>query len=149
MVTCVPSGRRRAGRHPLESLLYSNDTLRPRLRNVLNATMEPYTPREFSKGRYTGAQAASGQHILLIDDTWTTGASVVSAAHALYAVGAISVDVLVLGRHFVPSYDHGDLYVDRARRLGFDSRYCAICDDRQAQGSSLLEEYQGRRARSR
>lgn len=42
--------------------------------------------------------ASFGHHVLLIDDTWTGGGHVTSAALALRAGGAAHVSVLVLAR---------------------------------------------------
>jgi hypothetical protein len=42
--------------------------------------------------------AVSGQHVLVLDDTWTTGAKVHSAALAARRAGAAAVTVMVEGR---------------------------------------------------
>jgi orotate phosphoribosyltransferase len=49
--------------------------------------------------------------VLLIDDTWTTGASAESAAHVLKAAGAGVVAVVVIGRHIHEEFE------DNAERL--------------------------------
>ena len=41
----------------------------------------------------------AGADVVLLDDTWTTGASAQSACAALRLAGARSVAVIVLGRH--------------------------------------------------
>lgn len=43
-------------------------------------------------------------HVMLIDDTWVTGATTLSAAATLRASGARHVSVLVLARWLVPSF---------------------------------------------
>jgi orotate phosphoribosyltransferase len=42
---------------------------------------------------------------LLLDDTWTTGASAQSAALALRRAGARSIVTVVLGRHINPQFE--------------------------------------------
>jgi orotate phosphoribosyltransferase len=42
--------------------------------------------------------------VLLIDDTWTSGASIQSAAGALRVAGSGPVGALVLGRHISAGY---------------------------------------------
>jgi hypothetical protein len=46
--------------------------------------------------------------VLLVDDTWTTGANAQSAAYELKRAGAQRVACVVVGRYMVPGYaDHG------------------------------------------
>jgi orotate phosphoribosyltransferase len=45
----------------------------------------------------------SGEDVLLVDDTWVSGASAQSAAAALKLAGARRVAIIVLGRHIDPS----------------------------------------------
>ncbi|NED11784.1 hypothetical protein [Streptomyces sp. SID9124] len=56
---------------------------------------------------------------LLVDDTWTTGNHVRSAATALKAAGARRVAVVVLGRHLNPSCRDTSDHVARARLWQF------------------------------
>ena len=56
-------------------------------------------PRDINVNHYSAEPAtATGHHVLLIDDTWTGGGHVTSAAMALKAAGATYVSVLVLAR---------------------------------------------------
>lgn len=48
--------------------------------------------------------AVAGKRVLLLDDTYTTGASILPAADLLVAHGATVVGPVVLGRHFRPGY---------------------------------------------
>jgi hypothetical protein len=132
IATWVPSGRQRSGIHPLEELLQASSD--SRLVEHLLSTLEPgggpAIEHQFSPRRFTASRIVHGQHILLIDDTWTRGASIFSAAHALYEAGAKSVNCLVIGRHMNPGHQDPDRYLDRAKSLGFDPRYCTFCDTR-------------------
>ncbi|WP_344930796.1 hypothetical protein [Saccharopolyspora gregorii] len=66
------------------------------------------TPRELVPGMWKinpGANPAE-HHVLLIDDTWTTGGNAQSAAVALRSAGASAVTILTLAR-----------WLDRSREL--------------------------------
>jgi len=96
-VCVVPSGRGRPGAHPLQALVQACLTL-PWLAlhsqpgaDSLARTLDP--------GRFRAARPLLGAAVLLLDDTWVTGASVQSAAAALKRAGARSVAAVVLGRH--------------------------------------------------
>jgi hypothetical protein len=92
----VPSGRSRPGAHPLVAMAGSLLRL-PQVELSLNdrdgVSARLVSPQRYRSPRLTGAD------VLLIDDTWTTGASCCSAAAALKAAGARSVAVVVIGRH--------------------------------------------------
>lgn len=65
---------------------------------VLTAAAAVSNPREVNPGHYTATADAADQHVLVIDDTWTSGAHATSAALAVRAAGASHVSVLVLAR---------------------------------------------------
>jgi hypothetical protein len=93
-VAVVPSRRARPGAHPLQALAIPYLSLpwaRLRLARADNAQYPD--PWRFESERITGAS------VLLLDDTWTSGASAVSAAAAFKLAGARRVAVVVLGRH--------------------------------------------------
>jgi hypothetical protein len=91
----VPTGRGRPGQHPLRALIS------PYLRIPWAQVMvqpRPEPNRDLDPGRFAVAPVP-GARVLLVDDTWTTGASAQSAAMALRRAGARSVATVVLGRH--------------------------------------------------
>lgn len=99
----VPSTRGRPGRHPLETLATPVLSL-PWARLCVRSSQEPPDPddRDLSLNRYVARGRLRGARVLLLDDTWTTGAHAQSAAAALKLAGAARVAVLVLGRHLGP-----------------------------------------------
>lgn len=95
-VAVVPSGRGRQGPHPLRVLVQPYlcvpwTDLSPRAAGV--SQQRDLDPDRFCAPRLPGAR------VLLLDDTWTSGASAQSAAMALRRAGAAAVAVIVLGRH--------------------------------------------------
>jgi orotate phosphoribosyltransferase len=68
----------------------------------------------------------NGQSVLLIDDTWTTGANAQSAAAALKVAGAGPIGAVVIGRHLNRAWHENDR---RLRGISgpFDWRRCALC----------------------
>ncbi|HET9102488.1 MAG TPA: phosphoribosyltransferase [Solirubrobacteraceae bacterium] len=143
LVTTVPSGaRERDAEHPLRRIVGELVApTRDRYAPALERSDVPVAPRMTAADKYRARQRLDGQTILLIDDTWTTGASARSAAIALDRAGAARVAVLVLGR-----YLHRD-YRDNAARLAtlpdpFDWDHCAhhahaCCDVSQAHPSTV------------
>src|ERR1700689_836046 len=93
-VAVVPSCRGRPGTHPLQAMTAPYLTLPWVHLSAADgpAALDP-DPRRFRPERIAGAS------VLLLDDTWTSGASATGAAAALRLAGARAVAVVVLGRH--------------------------------------------------
>jgi hypothetical protein len=95
-VAVVPSRRGRSGPHPLQAMTAPFLTLPwARLRPALGDSPGSGNPDPW----LFESQRIAGASVLLLDDTWTSGASAVSAAAALRIAGARRVAVVVLGRH--------------------------------------------------
>lgn len=93
-VAVVPTASARPGVHPLRKLIapylgwpWAELAARPDQRE-----------RDLDPGRFAAAPVP-GARVLLVDDTWTTGASAQSAAMALRRAGARSIATVVIGRH--------------------------------------------------
>jgi hypothetical protein len=95
----VPSGCGRPGPHPLLALASP----------YLRLPLWPLAIRPGSQGRdldvhrFQASRAQAGESVLLLDDTWVSGASAQSAAAALKLAGARYVAIVVLGRHINPA----------------------------------------------
>ena len=127
LVATVPSGdRERDESHPLRHI--AGELVGPtrgRYERLLSRSAAPVEPRAFDPARYEPVRKLSGESVLLVDDTWTTGASAQSAAAALKSVGAGAVAAVVIGRHVNRDWDENDR---RLRALpGFDWNRCALC----------------------
>ena len=92
----VPSCRGRGGPHPLRAM--AEPYLRLPWAALAARPGADGRARDLDPERFTAARL-DGARVLLLDDTWTTGASVQSAAMALRAAGASTVAAVVLGRH--------------------------------------------------
>jgi hypothetical protein len=91
----VPSGRGRPGPHPLEALVRLALPWVP----LLARPGADAWGRVLDPGRFCAPGSVTGQAVLLLDDTWTSGGTAQSAAVALKRAGARSVAVVVAGRH--------------------------------------------------
>jgi hypothetical protein len=93
----VPSGRGRPGPHPLQALVRGCLAL-PWVPLLARPGADTWG-RVLDPGRFCAPRPLTGQAVLLLDDTWTSGGSAQSAAVALKRAGARSVAVVVVGRH--------------------------------------------------
>jgi adenine/guanine phosphoribosyltransferase-like PRPP-binding protein len=64
----------------------------------------------------------TGQHILIVDDTWTSGSRAQSAALAVRRAGAHRVGVLVVGRWLDPDYAGTAPFLKALCSYDFDPR---------------------------
>jgi hypothetical protein len=105
LAAIVPSGQGRPGPHPLLGIVAS----------CVDASIVPLSAAPGAAARARGLAdgvavgwltvggAVAGADVLLVDDTWVSGASAQSAAAALKAAGARRVALVVIGRHVDPA----------------------------------------------
>jgi hypothetical protein len=129
IVTTVPSGdRARDPVHPLRRIVGELvGPTRERYEPLLRRSALHVMSREVHAGKFEPARGLDGEPVLLVDDTWTTGANARSAAAALVGAGAGPVAAVVIGRHLNRRWQENDR---RLRGLGqpFDWNRCALCD---------------------
>jgi predicted amidophosphoribosyltransferase len=127
-VTTVPSSDRvRDEHHPLRHIVGTLvGPTRERHQRILRRTGTDTPPRLFSEEKFEAIEPLNGHSVLLIDDTWTTGASAQSAAAALKSAGAGPVAALVIGRHLNREWHQNDRRL-RGIAQPFDWSHCAIC----------------------
>ena len=94
----VPTGAGRPGPHPLLRLVSPY----LRLPGCALALRPGRQGRDLDLDRFQVLARPAGASVLLLDDTWVSGASAQSAAAALKLAGARHVAVVVLGRHVNP-----------------------------------------------
>jgi hypothetical protein len=93
----VPSGRGRPGPHPLKALV--SGYLRLPWARLDQRPGADAWGRCLDPERFRAPPSLAGARVLLLDDTWVSGAAAQSAAVALKRAGCRSVATLVLGRH--------------------------------------------------
>ncbi len=128
LVTTVPSGERaRDDEHPLRQIVGAVvGPTRDRYERLLKRSTNVANARTFDSQKYEPTRALAGEAVLLIDDTWTTGANAQSAAAALKGAGAGAVAAVVIGRHLNREWHENDRRL-RGIARPFDWSRCALC----------------------
>jgi orotate phosphoribosyltransferase len=105
LAAVVPSGQGRPGAHPLAAIVASciDVPIVPLSTAPGAATRARGLANGVAAGWLTVGGAVAGADVLLVDDTWVSGASAQSAAAALKAAGARRVALVVIGRHVDPA----------------------------------------------
>jgi hypothetical protein len=67
-----------------------------------------------------------GRHVLVPDDTWTTGARAQSMSLTLRAAGASGVSVMVLARWLAPGWEATGAYLKTHPHRDFDPAVCPV-----------------------
>ncbi len=125
-VTSVPSSSGRAGVHPFEAALEWVPWLSNQHRRVLGRGAGVATHNNASDDAFRAITNIEGSRVLLIDDTYTTGARAQSAASALAQAGARCVAIVPVGRVISPQFsDDVQAYWDAQRAIRF--RFDACC----------------------
>jgi len=118
----VPTGCGRPGPHPLLAL--SAPYLRlPVTRLVIRPGEQGRDP---NPNRFSAERTGPGASVLLLEDTWVSGASAQSAAAALKRAGARHVAVVVLGRHVDPADRLGGPLAARLAPAPYTAANCAV-----------------------
>lgn len=128
LVTTVPSSDRTHDQtHPLRLVVSELvGPTRERYRPLLSRSDTVVEAHEFSARKFEARGEIADRSVLLIDDTWTTGANAQSAAAALKAAGAGAVAAVVMGRYLNRGWHHNDRRL-RGLRPPFDWHRCAHC----------------------
>ena len=118
----VPTGCGRPGPHPLLELAAPYLRL-PLTRLIIRPGEQG---RDLNVNRFIADRTAAGASVLLLDDTWVSGASVQSASAALKRAGARHVAVVVLGRHIDPADRLAGPLAARLAPAPYDPAKCAV-----------------------
>jgi predicted amidophosphoribosyltransferase len=127
IVTTIPPGQSaREREHPLRWMVGEViEVTRDRYQGLLRRSSLEVAPRSFHPGKYASEASLSGEPVLLIDDTWTTGSTAQSAAATLKAAGAGAVAAVVIGRHINRDWHANDRRLRALPRFDWDQ--CALC----------------------
>jgi phosphoribosylpyrophosphate synthetase len=133
LVSTVPSTRQRVD-HPLEVIVGRDVALtRDRYQPLLEAVDTRVDDRTPDASQFKAVEAVpEGKAVLLIDDTFTTGSRVQSAAAQLRQSGAGAVVVVCLGRHFNRRQEGehaeaAETYFQQVRSRGWSWSSCCLC----------------------
>lgn len=127
-VTIVPSKSGGHEPHPLERVIKLGRTLSRQYRPLL----EPWKPDAIGRAQasdrgYRATTDVDGLRVLLIDDTFTSGATFQSAASALALAGARVVGGVVIGRVIHPDFStEAAALWERQERVQFDFNVCCL-----------------------
>ena len=128
LITTVPGGTIERDRdQPLRLIVgEAVGPTRGRYLRLLVRSEAKVAPRCFDPERFTPTRPLDGEAVLLIDDTWTSGASAQSAAAVLRSAGAGLVSALVMGRHVSRGWRGNDRHLRRLESP-FDWSGCVHC----------------------
>jgi DNA recombination-mediator protein A len=122
-VTIIPSTREggRPDGHPLEAAIKLVPWVSPYLPLLRRGDM-PIGHRSAEDDGYEPLPDARGRSVLLVDDTFTSGARLQSAASALTRGGAAVVAAVVIGRIVHPDFADNRALVGRSALVGIQLR---------------------------
>ena len=127
VLTTVPSSRERAGQHPLEQAIDMAPPLRDAHERFLRRGEVETGHNRASDQGFEVIADVEDRSVLLIDDTFTSGARIQSAASALALAGATVVAAVVVGRFVNPSFsDETQALWDNASAGEFSFDTCCV-----------------------
>lgn len=152
-VTYVPSSRGRMGLHPVAALARSVAPVSDPAGGIVRFLLEPSTTdqaqalidsRAPGAARFTVADryrsAVEGRHVLVVDDTWTSGSSIQSAAAVVKLAGAASVTGLCVARWLSARYSD-QLALMKTLTRQYEPGHCPISGDLCRPGSQVIGEH--------
>ncbi len=135
VVTTVPSAVHRYP-HPLTTIIRDKvGATSDRYVELLEPSNSTYDEREISSTRYVATHTNSGnpEPVLIIDDTFTSGAHIQSASACLSEAGYGPIAALCIGRHFNRRPEKrgymksAESYYRAAKQLGWNWNVCSQC----------------------
>jgi len=130
LVTGVPSTRveGRPGRHPLQTAIRRAGALAPRYEPLLARGPGQVDHKLADDDAFTVPRRLTGERVLVVDDTLTSGARLQSAVSALRLNGASAVAAIVVGRVIDPDWNGSCRRIwDQARATPFTFDQCCLC----------------------
>jgi hypothetical protein len=118
----VPSLPRKQGEHALHEIV---KRVAPGCEVVLVAAQKVRRSRAICADHFEAETALpAGGHVLLFDDTWTTGGHAQSAALALKKAGAERVSLLVVARWIKPDFFDNEWFLRKIATKPYDPAIC-------------------------
>jgi hypothetical protein len=122
----IPSLKGRPGAHPLFTMALNMNAVNES--PLLTAQLTECYDRDVSERRFALRPSVdlTRRHVLLLDDTWTSGANAHSAALTLRGSGAHKVSVMVIGRWLVPRFGRNAEFIRDRLHDPYDPRLCPV-----------------------
>ena len=118
----VPSLPAKPGEHPFHQLVAR---LAPGQEVRLRAADWVEDARAVNPDHFrVGQPLPAGSHVLLMDDTWTSGGHAQSAALALRGAGAARVSLLVIARWISPKYGDNAEFLRKLSKSDYNPELC-------------------------
>lgn len=124
----IPSSAGRVGEHPFVAIA--------RVMNAVEATPQlvPRTDTVFGDREVTPARFAlspagarfDGQHVMILDDTWTSGSRTQSTAVLLRQHGAELISVMTVARWIEPGWANNQAFIRQRLTTDFDPDRCPV-----------------------
>ena len=130
MRVTVPSLNRRPGVHPFTAIAQAMKAVDDN-RLALVPAPRAVSDRVVSASQFAivPKRSLAGQHILILDDTWTTGSNTQSAALTLRQAGAHRVSMMVVGRWLSQTYGGNAEFIRARLRRDYDPSICPVTGD--------------------
>jgi hypothetical protein len=118
----VPSLPAKPGEHPLHAIV---SKIAPWPEIPLAAAAKARQPRVVNPEHFQAlGQFPRGSHVVLVDDTWTTGGHAQSAVLALRGVGAAHVSLLVVARWVKEDFGDNAAFLHGLADRDYDPKIC-------------------------
>jgi len=124
-IQVVPSSRPERRDHPLEAVI-RRTRHRDELEQLLTRTDEPIDHNEPNPAAFAPTDDVEGRRVLIVDDTFTTGARVQSVAAALTSAGATVVAAVPIGRVIDTDREEKAAFWRAQRAIPFDFGTCCL-----------------------
>ena len=126
IITSVPSSTDRPGEHPLATAIKLVPSLREQYEPLLRRGGTPVQHNTASDDGYAPLRRLGGERVVVVDDTFTSGARAQSAASALNHAGAAVAAIVPIGRVIDPGYNQE--FWKCQSSLVFDFDVCCVGD---------------------
>lgn len=124
-VTSVPSSGARTAPHPLQTVLTGVVVgSKDRYADLLAVNRSDLGSRDIAGDRFVATRKVTGS-VLVVDDSWVTGAKPQAAAAAVKAAGASTVAVLTIGR-WLNDYKDNVTWLKEKRKPGWSWSTCCL-----------------------
>lgn len=124
----IPGSPTRSGVHPFIAMTTAMNAVEPSPQ-IMPRTDTPLGDREVTAARFAISPPSTrfdGQHVMVLDDTWTTGSRTQSAAILLREHGAAHVTVMTVARWIEPTWGINPTFIRTRLTTDFDPGRCPV-----------------------